>query len=242
VADLQKTLASANAGEARAQARLQLGQTLDEIRELFNRDIEAHGKVQGLASSVLLSELTARGTPLAYSARANRFTANLTYYREALRWRRPGRLRQKRRSSCSRDIFDSTATIHCSHSQSCAQLANKSGLAGRWTGILPRAARRDVALAIHGRRRGDCEAARHAFSLRRHAKPRPVREDLSPTVCVLTLTALLPKASGPNRIDYQPERLDVGLGYTAGMREERGALCRELSRKSAGTSAVLLLT
>lgn len=86
VADLQKTLASGNAGEARAQASLQLGQTLDEIRELFNRDIEAHGKVQGLASSVLMNELTVRGTPLAYSARANRFTANLPYYREALRW------------------------------------------------------------------------------------------------------------------------------------------------------------
>ena len=86
VAALQKTLASGNAGEARAQASLQLGETLDEIRELLNRDIDAHGKVQGLASSVLMSELTAHGTPLAYSARANRFTANLPYYRDALRW------------------------------------------------------------------------------------------------------------------------------------------------------------
>jgi len=85
VADLQKTLASGNAGEARAQASLQLGETLDEIRELLNRDLEAHGKVQGLASSVLMSELTGHGAPLAYSARTNRFTANLTYYREALR-------------------------------------------------------------------------------------------------------------------------------------------------------------
>jgi hypothetical protein len=60
VANLQKTLGSGSAVEARAQASLQLGQTLDEIRELFNRDIEAHGKVQGLPSSVLMSELTAR--------------------------------------------------------------------------------------------------------------------------------------------------------------------------------------
>ena len=86
VADLQKTLAPGNAGEARGRASLQLGQTLDEIGDLLNRDLEAHGKVQGLASSVLMSELTAHGTPLAYSARANRFTANLPYYRDALRW------------------------------------------------------------------------------------------------------------------------------------------------------------
>jgi hypothetical protein len=85
VADLQKMLASGNASDARAQASLQLGQTLDEIGELFNRDIEAHGKVQGLASSVLMSELAAQGAPLAYSARANRFTANLAYYRDTLR-------------------------------------------------------------------------------------------------------------------------------------------------------------
>ena len=86
VADLQKRLASGNASEARAQTSLQLGQTLDEIRDLLNRDLEAHGRVQGLASSVLMSELTAHGTPLAYSVRANRFTANLPYYRDALQW------------------------------------------------------------------------------------------------------------------------------------------------------------
>jgi len=86
VADLQKTLAPGYPGDARAQASLQLGQTLDEIGELLNRDLEAHGKVQGLASSVLMSELTAHGAPLAYSASANRFTANLAYYRDALHW------------------------------------------------------------------------------------------------------------------------------------------------------------
>jgi hypothetical protein len=86
VGELQKTLTAGRDGETRAKASLRLGQTLDEIRELFNGDIEAHGKVQGLASSVLMSELTANGTPLAYSVRANRFTANLIYYRNALLW------------------------------------------------------------------------------------------------------------------------------------------------------------
>lgn len=86
VTELQKALGPGNTGEARAQASLQLGQTLDSIRETFNRDIEAHGKVQGLSSSLLINELIARGAPLAYSARANRYTANLSYYRDALRW------------------------------------------------------------------------------------------------------------------------------------------------------------
>ena len=85
VTELQQTVASAKGAEVRARASLQLGQTLDEIRELFNRDIDAHGRVQGLASNVLMSELAARAAPLAYSARSNRFTANLAYYRDALR-------------------------------------------------------------------------------------------------------------------------------------------------------------
>lgn len=86
VAHLQQTLASEQDDAARAQASIRLGQTLDEIGELFNSDIDAHGKVQGLASSVLMNELTSRGTPLAYSPSANRFTANLRYYRQALQW------------------------------------------------------------------------------------------------------------------------------------------------------------
>ncbi len=86
VAELQEALASAQDNAARAQASVRLGQTLDEIGELFNSDIEAHGKVQGLASSVLMSELAARGAPLAYSQSDNRFLANLRYYRQALQW------------------------------------------------------------------------------------------------------------------------------------------------------------
>jgi hypothetical protein len=86
VAELQKSIAPGNSAELRAQASLQLGITLDAIGETFNRDIEAHGKVQGLSSDLLINVLTARGTPLAFSAQAHRFTANLSYYRDALRW------------------------------------------------------------------------------------------------------------------------------------------------------------
>lgn len=69
----------------RAAASLALGRMLDEIRDLFNRDIEAHGKVQGLPSNFLMGELRARGDGLDWSASRNRFLSNLAYYREALR-------------------------------------------------------------------------------------------------------------------------------------------------------------
>jgi hypothetical protein len=72
-------------GNARAAASVELGQMLDGIRDLFNRDIEAHGKVQGLPSNFLMGELRARGDALAWSASRNRFTANVAHYREALR-------------------------------------------------------------------------------------------------------------------------------------------------------------
>lgn len=82
---LQAVIASSEPAPARAGAWLELGLMLDEIRELLNRDLEAHGKVQGLASNFLMAELSARGAPLAWSAPHGRFDANLKYYREALR-------------------------------------------------------------------------------------------------------------------------------------------------------------
>ena len=83
--ELQNVIASEEPRDQRAQASLDLGKTLDEIGELLNRDLEAHGRVQGLASNLLMSELNVRGTALAYSAETNRFTANLQYYRAALK-------------------------------------------------------------------------------------------------------------------------------------------------------------
>ncbi len=73
--------------QQRARALVALGTMLDEIRELFNRDIEAHGKVQGLPSNFLMNELRVRGSPLEWSAARNRFLANLRYYGEALELR-----------------------------------------------------------------------------------------------------------------------------------------------------------
>jgi len=84
-AALQSAIASSDPAPARAAGWLELGSMLDEIRGLLNRDLEAHGRVQGLASSFLMSELRARGSPLAWSAQRGRFDANLKYYREALK-------------------------------------------------------------------------------------------------------------------------------------------------------------
>lgn len=83
--DLQKVIASKEPPARRAQAHLDLGKMLDEIRELLNRDLDAHGRVQGLPSNLLMSELEARGAGLAYSPETNRFLADPRHYREALK-------------------------------------------------------------------------------------------------------------------------------------------------------------
>lgn len=85
VAESQKTIASKEPAAKRARAHLDLGKTLDEIRELLNRDLAAHGRVQGLPSNFLMSELKARGAELAFARETNRFLANVQHYREALK-------------------------------------------------------------------------------------------------------------------------------------------------------------
>jgi hypothetical protein len=85
VAESQKTIASKEPAAKRARAHLDLGKTLDEIRELLNRDLAAHGRVQGLPSNFLMSELKARGAELAFAPETNRFLANVQHYREALK-------------------------------------------------------------------------------------------------------------------------------------------------------------
>jgi len=85
VAASQKIIASEAAPANRARAQLDLGKTLDEIRDLLNRDLAAHGRVQGLPSSFLMSELKVRGAELAFARESNRFLANVQYYREALK-------------------------------------------------------------------------------------------------------------------------------------------------------------
>jgi hypothetical protein len=67
----------------RAEANVALGRMLDEIRELLNRDIATHGKVQGLPSNYLVAELRSKGAPLDFGQ--GRFLAHVSYYREALK-------------------------------------------------------------------------------------------------------------------------------------------------------------
>jgi hypothetical protein len=80
-----KIVRSSTPAAQRAEANYALGSMLDEIRDLLNRDIATHGKVQGLPSEYLVAELAAGGTPLATTPGAVRLPANLGYYRESLR-------------------------------------------------------------------------------------------------------------------------------------------------------------
>jgi len=84
VAESQKTIASKEPAARRAHAHLDLGKTLDEIRELINRDLAAHGKVQGLPSNYLVAELQRQGVPLAWSEKRRRFDANTQYFERSL--------------------------------------------------------------------------------------------------------------------------------------------------------------
>ena len=80
----QGQIRSGTQDRERAQANLKIGEMLDEIRALLNRDLAVHGEVQGLASAYLVAGLERVGTPLSYSPSRNFFTANSEYYRTAL--------------------------------------------------------------------------------------------------------------------------------------------------------------
>ena len=83
-AQTQRTVINSRDPAARrAEANLALGRMLDEIRDLLNRDIAMHGKVQGLPSNYLVAELRSKGAPLAFAR--DRYLANVGYYREALK-------------------------------------------------------------------------------------------------------------------------------------------------------------
>ncbi len=85
VAESQETIASKEPAAKRARAHLHLGKTLDDIRDLLNRDLAAHGRVQGLPSNFLMNELKVRGAELTFAPETNRFLANVQQYREALK-------------------------------------------------------------------------------------------------------------------------------------------------------------
>lgn len=84
VAESQKTIAAMEPAARRALAHLDLGKTLEEIRELMNRDLAAHGKVQGLPSNYLVAELQRQGVPLAWSEKRRRFSADTRHFEQAL--------------------------------------------------------------------------------------------------------------------------------------------------------------
>jgi len=77
--------ASGESAERRAEANYRLGVMLDEIRELLNRDLAAHGEVQGLPSKVLVADLGRRAMPLAYSDSRRMFLSNGDRFRAALK-------------------------------------------------------------------------------------------------------------------------------------------------------------
>lgn len=80
----QALAASPAPATERAEAQYRIGAMLDEIRELLNRDLAAHGIVQGLPSTYLVAELRRQGVPLAWSEKRRRFSANTQYFEQAL--------------------------------------------------------------------------------------------------------------------------------------------------------------
>ncbi len=76
--------ASREPAPVRASATLDLAKMLDEIRDLLNRDIATHGRVQGLPSNLLIEQLKQAGSPLSWSERLGRFAAPVDLYRGAL--------------------------------------------------------------------------------------------------------------------------------------------------------------
>ena len=68
----------------RAEAQYRIGVMLDEIRELLNRDIAAHGVVQGLPSGYLVAELQRQGSALAWAEKRRRYGTNTRYFEQAL--------------------------------------------------------------------------------------------------------------------------------------------------------------
>ncbi len=107
----------------KAEASLKIGETLDEIRGLLNRDLAVHGEVQGLASGYLVSELERIGTPLAYSESRNYFTVNSKYYRAVLDLGVSGRpARQAQLHLLRGEFYDSFGVDPLDANQTSAQL------------------------------------------------------------------------------------------------------------------------
>lgn len=81
--ELQRS-ASGGGAAARAAALLETGKLLDEIRSLLNEDIISHGKIQGLETTMLVSQLNATPYKLQQSPQTRLILADLRPWRDAL--------------------------------------------------------------------------------------------------------------------------------------------------------------
>lgn len=79
------TMRGKSAARVRAEAHYDLGRMLDEIRDLLNRDVAMHGRVQGLATHLLIKELKGKGLELAPVPPSGRFPVPASHYVEALK-------------------------------------------------------------------------------------------------------------------------------------------------------------
>jgi hypothetical protein len=82
--ELTRTAQGNAPAAVRANAWLEMGRTLDEIRALLNEDIISHGKTQGLETSVLVNMLNASVHKLQVSPQTRLYLSDQRPYRESL--------------------------------------------------------------------------------------------------------------------------------------------------------------
>jgi hypothetical protein len=78
------TIKAKDAPATRADAMVSLARMLDDIKELLNRDLASHGRIQGLPSQLLVDRLRQVGHPLVWSEALGRFGAPVDLYKTAL--------------------------------------------------------------------------------------------------------------------------------------------------------------
>jgi hypothetical protein len=70
---------------ARAEANFSIGRSLNEIRELLNRDLAAHGRLQGLPTEYLVREANRLGAGFEIDPTSGRFLAITRYYEQSVK-------------------------------------------------------------------------------------------------------------------------------------------------------------
>ncbi len=74
--NLSAVIATAESAENKAQSLYALGEMIDRITDLLNRDLGSHGEL-GLATTVLVNELKGHGIALSFWPEANRYKSYL---------------------------------------------------------------------------------------------------------------------------------------------------------------------